>query len=182
MATLFAPKPGQKDVPCLGESPLFQHSIVPNRTPSARNRLRSSAKTQVESKVDHATRPTIPSISHSVKDQVWPREHSYGDSEWQLGNHECVVTSPSSAQCFRHDQAWRSSYSQNESPSNQQLPLPHLVGENRCLKPGCYSDFDSPIPPSPSDLEALRETWEQVRVYNTEMSKVSAQKGALLLS
>lgn len=182
MATLFAPKTGQKEVPYLGKSPLFQYPIVPNRTPCARNRLRSSAKTQVESKVDHATRPTLPSTSHNVKDQVWPREHFYGDSEWQLGNHECVVTSPSSAQCFEHDQTWRSSYSQNESPSNQQLGLPQFVRENRCLKSGCYSDFDSPIPPSPSDLEALRETWEQVRVYNSEMSKVSAQKEALLLS
>ena len=38
------------------------------------------------------------------------------------------------------------------------------------------SDFDSPsLPPPPSDLEALNKTWEQVRVHNTNVSKVSAQ-------
>ena len=37
-------------------------------------------------------------------------------------------------------------------------------------------DVDSSTPPPPSDLEALGKTWEQVKLYHKEMSKVSAQK------
>lgn len=47
---------------------------------------------------------------------------------------------------------------------------------------GSDSDFDSPsIPPSPSNLEALNKTWEQVRANNTNTSEVSAQTRKLCL-
>ena len=182
MATLFTSKTDPKEDLQVSNTDLRQYQPVANRTRSSRHVSKLPAETQVEGQVDHARRNIHPTISDGVKVCAWPQRvrsqrvqrHFYQDSDLQLGNKKCGLASPLDTQYFRHDQVWRWSYLQSESSLNRQPCLHHLGKVECCLEPGSISDFDPLTPPPPSDLEALRKTWEQVRLYNMKSLKVSA--------
>ena len=178
-AMLFASKMDQIEATYLERASLPRFQPVPYRTHSSRYRLRSSADTRVKGEVNHVKRPICPTISDGSKVQNQP-QHCGPDG--QQGNQELGPTLPSNTQCLRHNQPRRWSYSQSESPLHQQRSL-RYSGEVDCdLEPDSHSNFDSSTPPPPSDLEALRKTWEQVQVYNNKLLRVSTDIKLYLLS
>lgn len=167
---LFASKKdGQKAI-CLHSASLLRRQPIENSTQSSRYGLRSYTKTHVGGEVDHARAQNDPGVL------VDGRLQTYQDSDLHLGNQEFAFTSPPSTQCSQDEEAGRRALSQTESPLDEQPPLWNSSKLDSYLKPDKYSDFDSfSTPPPPTDLEALRKTWEQVRVHHTNVSKVSAQ-------
>ena len=185
MATLFSKMDPKEDLHINPDLPQYQP--VANRTRSTGHLSKLSAETRVEGQVDHARRNVQAKISNGVKvcarsrrvrSQRVPSQRVqrqfYQDLDLQLGNQKYGLTSPLDTHYFRHDQAWRWSYLQSESPLNRQPCLHYLGKVDCCLEPGSHFDFDPLTPPPPSDLEALRKTWEQVRLYNMKSLKVSA--------
>lgn len=114
--------------------------------------------------------PYQPVANRTRRSHVIPRSSAETQVEGGYG-----LTLPPNTQCFRHDQAWRWPYSQSKSPLDKQPSLLRSSEVDCYLEPGSHSDFDPSTPPPPSDLEALRKIWEQVRIYNTKIPKVSTQ-------
>lgn len=182
MATPFSKTDPKEDLH-VNNLDLPQYQPVTNRTRSSRHVSKLPAETQVEGQVDHARRNIQATISDGVKVRARSQRtrsqrvqrQFYQDQDLQLGNQKYGLTSTLDTHYFRHDQAWRWSYLQSESPLNRQPCLHHLGKVDCCLEPGSHFDFDPLTPPPPSDLEALRKTWEQVRLYNMKSLKVSAE-------
>ena len=176
MAAIFASKTDKEEGLYVKKASLNQSQPIPNSAQFPWDRLRSSTKTQVKDEVHHNRRQLRLTESDNAKARVQQREQFHRFSEQELGNQE-PINAPLSTQCIRHDQAETWSSLQSGSP---------LENNSRSGKVDCDSeldndyDIDSSTPPPPSDLEALGKTWEQVKLYHKEMSKVSAQKNSTI--
>lgn len=84
-----------------------------------------------------------------------------------------VLNAPLSTQGIRHDQVKTWSPVQSGSLFEKQRDHSFELDND--------SEVDSLTPPPPADLEALRETWEKVKLYNIEISKVYPQKKTIII-
>ena len=174
MAAIFASKRNQKKGSSLGKAPSHQFRPVLNSTQCSRDRLGSSTETRVKGEVTHVRRQQCLPVCDYVKARGQPREPLHRVSKQELGDQVISATAPPSTRPIRHGQAWTRSSLQHESPSKQPPSLQSSREVDHDSELDSSFDMDSSTPPSPSDLEALRETWEQVRLHNTKISKVSA--------
>lgn len=165
MAAIFASKRNQKKGSSLGKASSRQFRPVLNSTQCSRDRLGLSTKTRVEGEVTHVRRQQCLPVCGYVKARGQARE---------LLHRVLSATTPPNTRPIRHGQAWTQSFLQRGSPSKQPPSLQSSREVDHDSDLNSSFDIDSSTPPPPSDLEALRETWEQVRLHNTIISKVSA--------
>lgn len=172
MAAIFAAKTDKEEGLYLEKAFLHQSQPIPSSAQFSWDRLRSSTETQVKDEVNHVRRQLCLIEFDNVKTRVQPREKFHRVSGQKLGNHELSVTASLSTQCIRHDQVKSGSPTEKQQFSHRSKKVDYDSELDN------YDDIDSSTPPPPSDLEALHKTWEQVNLYNTKMSKVSAQKNS----